>query len=342
MQTFSDYMLHREMAQAADEVKARLDMDEYDKDFIAQAVKAGVNANAALAARYTTLLASIKNDGPAEIAFPAQGGKKRVVINKTHYTELVEKLKALGMNQAARDGILAMTRTDAANFMKRGFLQINAQKSAVKELDLFKKEQPEWGVKSGFNTQQQSDDKTTGLIGNTKLKDVVFKLRDLVPQYIEPHVYRTFLSNLISQNYEEIIHSVMYRVARYTAPEILTDKQQYDEIIRQALAHVLIRGKQMQRDKPGVMTIDSPGWFNVAMTHEIMSVIRKVYNKELIRGNKPPVLPAGVTKPTREPKSRTYLTGNLDNVMDRESQGKYKDRHQHKLRQSDFRVRATY
>ncbi len=278
MQRFNDYILFREMAATNDDSKARLELDEFDKQFIQQATQQGMTPGAAIIARYTTLLKDIKNDGPVTMRIGKQGGGNTIEIKQTYYTQLVEKLKKLGLDDAIENGFTIFNRPDAKNFLDRGFLNVNAQKSSVKESDKFAKEKSNWGVEASLQSAKKSGEVAEGF------DDVYEDLKTLVPEYITPEVYEAFMKNVREGKYEQTMKAAAGKVIGVLTPDIMHDPMQFKEILRQVLARVLIKGREMQKDKPDEMTINSPSWFNSSVQAWTKTVMRQWHKKELGAG----------------------------------------------------------
>ena len=114
------------MNQSPDGVRAWIELDDFDREFVTQAMAHGVTPAAAIRARYTTLLEDRVADG-GTVRFPAAGRRqwKEVHIPHTYLAPLVEKLIACGLERTARHGLNKFGRQSAANALTQGFFVID-------------------------------------------------------------------------------------------------------------------------------------------------------------------------------------------------------------------------
>lgn len=114
------------MSQSPDGVRAWIELDDFDREFVAQATAYGVTSATAIRARYTTLLEDGVADGDS-VRFPAAGKRqwKEVQIPHIYLTPLVEKLIACGLERTARHGLNEFGRQSAANALTQGFFVVD-------------------------------------------------------------------------------------------------------------------------------------------------------------------------------------------------------------------------
>ncbi len=132
--TFGDYCKQRENllgeAQSRGDPRIQIDLDDKDRDFIAQAVAKGISDAVALRTRYTLLL----HDKPGESG-PVRffnGGRRPFVtvhIDRTHLKHLQDKLLSLGATNAAQHGFSPVGdrgQADTTEFYGVAFSRSNA------------------------------------------------------------------------------------------------------------------------------------------------------------------------------------------------------------------------
>lgn len=293
MMRFAEFLNIQEMAQSeGDPAKVQLDLDDHDRDFVSQAVHKGVTPGSAIRARYEVLpQMNIKGDDPVDIKFSGPGGGKTVTIERPHYTQLIKKLKDLGLENASIKGLQAFSRTDAKNFLggredkltgeKRYFLTINHEKSRYADFD------KQWGQKVTWeDIQNQWKDKTE-ITDNPGYDDVLNDVKKLVGSDIKPEVWEKFMEGVENKNYlRTIVNVSLSTLRRMEEHDALTDRILFKTILRQAIAKMLTRGGQIANNPKypkdyGKMVAEIPQWINSQIRIETSMVVRNWFNKRL-------------------------------------------------------------
>jgi hypothetical protein len=114
------------MNQSPDNKRVKIELDDFDRKFLAEAAVHGISPARAIRARYTSLLQDRVGDGGL-VRFPSAGRKgwTEVRIAQTYLAPLVEKLASHGLEQTAGHGLNELSRQSASNFLRQGFLAID-------------------------------------------------------------------------------------------------------------------------------------------------------------------------------------------------------------------------
>lgn len=294
---FTEFLKLQEMAMSkGDPAKVRLDMDDEDRDFIQQAVQKGVTPGSAITARYTTLIQmKPQGDEPIEIKFSGPGRGKTVLIQRPHYTHLIKKLKSLGLNNAAENGLEAMSRPDAKNFIdgrkdketgehKGNFMVINHMTSRNPEAAGFSKE---WGQKSAWEGIDKMWKDTGKLDDSPGYDDVMQDVEKLVGNPIKQEVWEKFKDGVANKGYLKTITNVVASTLRQVEEtDTVADRTTFKTVLRQVIAKMLIWGGATANDPNhpldfGKMLIDIPSWVNKQSRIETSWVTRNWFNKRL-------------------------------------------------------------
>lgn len=294
---FTEFLKLQEMAMSkGDPAKVRVDMDQEDRDFIQQAVQKGVTPGSAITARYTTLLQmKPQGDDPIEIKFSGPGGGKKVMIQRPHYLHLVKKLRDLGLNNAAENGLEAMSRPDAKNFIdgrkdkatgesKGNFLVVNHMTSRNPEAAAFSKD---WGQKSAWEGIEKMWQEKGTLNDSPGYDDVMQDVEKLVGTQIKPEVWEKFKEGIDKKGYlRTIVNVVTSTLRQVEETDTIADRTTFKTVLRQVIAKMLIWGGMTANDPKhpldlGKMVIELPAWVNNQSRIETSWVVRHWFNKRL-------------------------------------------------------------
>lgn len=279
--SFKDYYHFRmdEMAQAIDDVKLKIELDDEDWDFINQAVAQGISPVSAVRSRYTLLLQDKPGENNVPVRFFSVGraGIVEKVIKDTHLKHLQDKLRRLNLVHTAAYGLQAREKVEgesegerynrifgrqhAADAIKNGYFFVNEKERGEAKMPgqisakiILNKVPDDWGDKN---------------VKNLNLSPGYDDVYESLKEIVSPPIYEYFMQNkYIGQLVAKGMKSFLS--GKEGGDLIAEDKLHMKQILSQLLAELLV---EKLNDVEKLMKT-TPGWlvnYGKWQTHAIIS-----------------------------------------------------------------------
>lgn len=274
MKSFQEFVSIHEMATAADDVKAKIYVDDEDRDFVQQATKTpdgedtGVSQGSAIRFRYKDLLQLKPNDGDVLHFQGNNRGKIPVKIERMHLKHLQDKLRAAGFVRGAEEGI-DFNRQDSLNFFQPKFNKKGEPETPYVHVNKMKKSEEmqsfdyHWSEEANFSN-------------DLDFSDVLEAVKSLVGRNIKPEVWEKF-----NQDQKHNLTAVLTGVKaglKITDPTYLEAPQGLKRVLANVMARTLISGNVEQKDRPGKMAVESGSWLNFMSKKYTLQLAREWWN----------------------------------------------------------------